>query len=166
MISREQVVPFVRAASLAAHYGDFHRDVHRVATSGWKQPGRRFGPIPLGPDTPKANKVTDSDGNPRIAALSADQRIWRYKEAAGRMPSAPAMPLLETAEDEYDARQHARNLGVTMRQRRRIVHKANHATGKIRPTGTGKGEHARKIVSQAQVAGQKIVVIDPKGSEW
>jgi hypothetical protein len=107
---------------------DFQLSLHEGAND-WHQPGRSFGPSPLGPDHPKKNKVTDSDGNPRIVALSADQRIWRYKQAGGRLPSSPAMPLLEAAETPYDGREHARNLGITTRQRRRLVHKANRTSG-------------------------------------
>jgi hypothetical protein len=70
---------------------------------GWKQPGRRFGPGPLGPNVPKANKVTDSDGNPRVMPLTTGQRQAGY--AKGGAP-----------------------YGFTRRQRRRIVHKNNHAS--------------------------------------
>jgi hypothetical protein len=113
---------------------DFQTDLHQAAVEpSWKQPGRSFGPSPLGPDSPKANKVTDSAGNPRIAPLSADQRLTRY--ATGGRPVRRIQPTdgeFGYADFErmspQDARLHAGLLGVTLRQRRRIVHKANHAT--------------------------------------
>lgn len=88
-----------RAASMKVHLPD----AHPVPRTEWKQPGRRFGPSPLGPDTPKANKLTDRDGNPRIAPLTADQRMANYgRTRRGRQ-------------------------FLTGRQERRLTHKANHA---------------------------------------
>jgi hypothetical protein len=102
-----------------------HREPHQeIELPDWKQPGRRFGPSPLGPDHPKLNKVTDSDGNARIMPLTADQRITRYLKASHR---SAARPRDDADESDYDARRHAELLGVTLRQLRRIVHKANHA---------------------------------------
>jgi hypothetical protein len=114
---------------------DFQTELHDGGRD-WKQPGRRYGPIPLG-GTPKMNKLTDPDGNPRIAPLSADQRLMRYYVSPGHRNPRPATPTDDETEQYMpgpsyvtgeDARRHAQLLGVTTRQRRRMVHKANHAT--------------------------------------
>lgn len=81
-------------------------------TSGWKQPGRRFGPMPLGPDKPKVNKLTDSNGNPRIVPLDYDQRVDNYLAQPG---------------------QQGRCGTVTRAQVRRLTHKRNHAMAPFDP---------------------------------
>lgn len=99
---RTQQVDRALARAARAH-GGLHREPHQeIEIGNWKQPGRRFGPSPLGPDHPKANKVTDSDGNARIMPLTTGQRQARYAESG-----AP--------------------YGFTPRQRRRVVRKDNHA---------------------------------------
>lgn len=99
-----QAHPLSRAR---VHRDDFQTELHDGG-SDWKQPGRRYGPSPVGPDQPKKNKVTDRDGNPRIAPLTGAARQRAYAEAG-----AP--------------------YGFTRRQRRRITHKNNHLAA---PLGT------------------------------
>jgi len=126
--------PVASYGARRVHRDDFQAELHRAATDPvWRQPGRRHGPTPLGPDTPKANKLTDRDGNPRIVPLSADQRVARYFGTIGTR--RPARPRDDAEVERYapgptytwgeDARRHAALLGLTMRQRRRMVHKAN-----------------------------------------
>lgn len=90
----------------------------------WKQPGRRFGPSPIGPDHPKLNKVTDRDGNPRIMPLTADQRLSRYYASPGAVRRVRPNP--EADDDAPLSPYHrAALLGLTMRQARRLRKKAN-----------------------------------------
>jgi hypothetical protein len=78
-----------------------------------KQPGRTVGPrrgYGPSPAKPKANKLVDADGNPRIAPLDRQARGDRYRDRP------------------YP---HARH--YTPRQMRRMTHKANHAQAPFGP---------------------------------
>lgn len=111
------------AGRTAAHRLPLHREQwHRPLTFEQKQPGRTSGPAP------------QQNYPQRQVRLTADQRLSRYYAAPGHLP-CPATPRPEeedlasdAAPSGVDARRHAALLGVTLRQRRRTVHKANHAT--------------------------------------
>ena len=91
------------------HRTDDQQALHHGG-NGWHQPGRRFGPSPLGPEHPKANKLTDKDGNARIAPLTYDQRTARYV-FQGFKPFGT----------------------ISRRQQRRATHKRNHAAAPFNP---------------------------------
>jgi hypothetical protein len=121
-----------------------HREPHHgldlmTRTNLWKQPGRRFGPSPMGPAHPKANKLSDRDGNPRIAPLDYATRHRHYVSGPARWTGGWAKgepverqtyigerlrnPIFFLA---LPVREQTYRLGVTPRQRRRLEHKANH----------------------------------------
>jgi hypothetical protein len=144
-----------RPASQRPARRDFHEEVRTpfVEQAGWHQPGRRFGPSPLGPDKPKMNKVTDRDGNPRVVPLTWEQRHrayvtlprrWTGGDGGGdrierrtRATEAQRHPLYFAS---LSGQERAALLGVTPRQLRRLEHKENHAAapfGKIKEKRNG-----------------------------
>lgn len=133
--NRRNPAPGPLRAARTARRVDIQDLLHASRSEGsWKQPGRRFGPSPFGPDRPKANKVTDRDGNPRIAPLPTDSRWARYTKQTGRsitQEGADAMhgsPLWLSAQRPEE---RARMLGLTPRQRRRLDHKDSHTTSPV-----------------------------------
>lgn len=128
--------PAVIERSARGRHGRVHFEGHHghraegTPGPGWKQPGRRFGPTPLGPDVPKENKGVDGGGNPRILPLRADQRLARYYAGPGKRYSRMPEPDDDGAvidRSELTGRERAALLGLTTRQRRRLTHKANRA---------------------------------------
>ena len=122
-----------------------HRDPHHeevrmslVERGAWKQPGRRFGPAPMGPDQPKRNKLTDTDGNPRIAPLPYATRHRHYTSGPKRYVGGHQHGELIERRTFIGERlrnpifflalpvgEQTRRLGVTPAQRRRQEHTMN-----------------------------------------
>ena len=120
--NRRHPAPLVWEEQIKRPRRTHREDHHRMEVNTWHQPGRRYGPSPLGPDHPKANKLTDRDGNPRIAPMQTTVRLLHYQRVSGRHAVAPDSAAGEAM---LTARRRAALLGVTVPQARRLAKKAN-----------------------------------------